>query len=440
MEAKDFSKKIKKDVWRILLKMFAFLIMYLPLVLLGVFLIVISSYITYYLISETIEKSGSSNMASLSDSSHIGIVLLIALICLTWLIPVTYSKYIFRPLFSIFKKHKSYRGMEIRPKDAPKLFELIYQIAKDTGNRIPKHVYVSSSSNACVFYNRRRLSLFYPCRKNIVIGLGLLQGLSVREFSACLGHEFGHFSQDSMRMGEVVFLLNNMITKLAQTNQSWSSFVRQLFGHIYTILFGVFFYLLTRLFMYLLEKLYKGIQIDYCRLSRTMEYEADSISARLLGKNTMISSLLKINYMSIAENRFLYILWFLANENIRLSDYWGSKDFINSSVFAEMNMSITYKNMLSSIDYRKVLEPDCEEIYCTHPTLYKRIKALQNSDCEDINDVCPADAFFLVPNEILTNVAVKVLDTIERRHVKHKKREMGLEEFKSFIADNYDSL
>jgi Zn-dependent protease with chaperone function len=37
--------------------------------------------------------------------------------------------------------------------------------------------------------------MFLPIKKNLQIGLGLVNSLNVSEFKAVMAHEFGHFTQ-----------------------------------------------------------------------------------------------------------------------------------------------------------------------------------------------------------------------------------------------------
>ena len=79
---------------------------------------------------------------------------------------------------------------------------------------MPYRVFVNHEVNACVFFNQSFWSLIIPARKNLLIGLGLVNRLNLTEFKAVLAHEFGHFSQNSMRLGTYVYTANTTIGKL----------------------------------------------------------------------------------------------------------------------------------------------------------------------------------------------------------------------------------
>ena len=112
-------------------------------------------------------------------------------------------------------------NVEIKEEQFPKLFAFIRQLCEDTGAPFPKKVIVSSEINAAVFYNSTVWSLFLPVRKNLLIGLGLVNGLNLSEFKAVLAHEFGHFRQGSMKLGSYVYMANSIIHDMVYSRDSW---------------------------------------------------------------------------------------------------------------------------------------------------------------------------------------------------------------------------
>src|SRR5207302_10138521 len=84
----------------------------------------------------------------------------------------------------------------------------------DTGAPEPARIVVSPEVNAGVFYACTFWGLFFPAPKNLHIGLGLVNCLNLVEFKAVLAHEFGHFSQRSMRLGTYVYTANRIIREI----------------------------------------------------------------------------------------------------------------------------------------------------------------------------------------------------------------------------------
>ncbi|GAA3559427.1 M48 family metallopeptidase [Snuella lapsa] len=83
----------------------------------------------------------------------------------------------------IFKSHKIDRThlLEITRQEEPQLFKLIEDIVNEVGTKFPKKVYLSTEVNASVFYDSSFWSMFFPVKKNLLIGLGLVNTISQSE-------------------------------------------------------------------------------------------------------------------------------------------------------------------------------------------------------------------------------------------------------------------
>ena len=66
---------------------------------------------------------------------------------------------------------------------------------------------------------------FFPIKKNLEIGLGLSDGTSVEEVKSIIAHEFGHFSQNSMKVGSTVYVTNTVLHDLIYAEDFWDRFV-----------------------------------------------------------------------------------------------------------------------------------------------------------------------------------------------------------------------
>ena len=123
----------------------------------------------------------------------------------------------------IFVKHRneSDQRVEVTAQDHPLLFAFIDRLTTEVGSPKPYKVFLSPSVNASVFYNSSFWSLFLPVQKNLEIGLGLVNSLNLSEFKAVMAHEFGHFSQRSMKLGSYVYVVNRVIYNLVYDRDGW---------------------------------------------------------------------------------------------------------------------------------------------------------------------------------------------------------------------------
>lgn len=210
------------------------------------------------------------------------------------LVVVFLVKFIFKT-----KKVDRSRMTEITEKDQPALFDFLKELAKETHTQLPKKVYLTPDVNASVFYDSGFWSMFFPIRKNLNIGLGLVNTVNVSEFKAVIAHEFGHFSQKSMKLGSYVYNVNHVIYDMLYDNRDYDETL-ETFSNISSI-FG-FFGLLTNgivsVIKGILQQLYEVINKRYLALSRQMEFHADAVAASVTGSLPLISAL---NRLQIAD-------------------------------------------------------------------------------------------------------------------------------------------
>jgi Zn-dependent protease with chaperone function len=135
------------------------------------------------------------------------------------------SLFMIKALFFV-KKGSLGNEYEITEKDQPQLFRFLHQLADETGAPRPHRVFLSPQVNACVFYDLSILNFFFPSKKNLEIGLALVNVLSVSELKAVLAHEFGHFAQKSMAVGNWVYIAQQIAAHLIARRDALDDFLR----------------------------------------------------------------------------------------------------------------------------------------------------------------------------------------------------------------------
>ncbi|MBI5856170.1 MAG: M48 family metalloprotease [Sphingobacteriales bacterium] len=197
-------------------------------------------------------------------------------------------------MFSV-AKYDSGNIVEITEADQPALFGFIRQLTKDTQTKFPKKIYLSPDANACVFYDSSFWSMLFPVKKNLQIGLGLVNSLNISEFKAVMAHEFGHFSQRSMKLGIFVYNVNKVIYNMLFDNKSYASFL-----HNWAKLDGVFAFFanitakIAQSIQWILRQMYGLINKKYMGLSRQMEFHADAVAASVSGSKSLCTALRRI--------------------------------------------------------------------------------------------------------------------------------------------------
>lgn len=284
----------------------------------------------------------------------------------------------------IFKSHKIDRShlVEIKEKDEPALFRMIGEIVEEVGTNFPRKVYLSSRVNAAVFYDSSFWSMFLPIRKNLEIGLGLVNTLTAQELKAVLAHEFGHFSQKTMKVGSYVYNVNSIIHNMLYDNegmergiQSWASWswIVALFaqGAIWII----------QLVQKVLQLVYGIVNKSYLALSREMEFHADEIAVNVTGIGPMKSALSRIEF---GDGGFDTVLKFYGEriaENItvdnlyqhhRLAMQYMAKK--NALPLDDRGLPVLDAEAMTQFSKSKLV---IEDQWASHPTTEQRLKRME---------------------------------------------------------------
>jgi Zn-dependent protease with chaperone function len=205
----------------------------------------------------------------------------------------------------LFKRHKVDRSalIEIHLHEHPKLFEFIRTLSKETQTSFPKKIYLSPDVNASVFYDSSFWSMFLPVKKNLQIGLGLVNAVNVSEFKAIIAHEFGHFSQRSMKLGSYVYNLNHIIFNMLYDNEGYESALESWANASgYFAFFANLTIRIVKGIQWILQQVYAIVNKIYMGLSRQMEFHADTVAASVSGGNHLIGALHRLEVADITYN------------------------------------------------------------------------------------------------------------------------------------------
>jgi Zn-dependent protease with chaperone function len=191
-------------------------------------------------------------------------------------------------------------SLELTEEDQPELFRFIRQLCADTGAPVPHRVFVMPEVNAAAFCEPSLLSLLGQVRPNLIIGLGLVNGLTLDQFKAVLAHEFGHFSLRGMPLGRYVYVANRILAHTALAFYGWerwlASAARRGVGE--AVLVAAPFALLW-LMRQVLWLVFKGINLSRLALAREEEFHADSVAVGAAGSGAVIGT---FGNVSLASN------------------------------------------------------------------------------------------------------------------------------------------
>jgi Zn-dependent protease with chaperone function len=252
-------------------------------------------------------------------------------------------------LRSLFVSFPPPEGLYLTPAQAPKLFSLVQELTHKLDALKIDRILLTRDFNASVV-QIPRLGILGWHRNYLILGVPLMQALTIGQFRAVLAHEFGHLSGNHSKFSG----------KIYRARRTWD----QIFHRLYysgnggaTALFNRFFRWYAPFF-----NAYSFV------LGRMNEYEADHCAAELAGAQNMADALVMVNLRA----RFV-------EEN-----YWQQvKQQIKDQADPPAN---AYSNLLSALKTSSYTADDQQTLKLalqrktdnadTHPCLSDRLRAL----------------------------------------------------------------
>jgi Zn-dependent protease with chaperone function len=251
-------------------------------------------------------------------------------------------------LKSLWVKLAAPQGRRMTPRAHPRLFEAVDEVRRAAGAPRVHEVQLTNDLNAAIV-QLPRLGLFGWHKNYLILGLPLLQIMSLDEFKAVLAHEFGHLSGAHGRFGAWIYRARAGWSRLNESLQQqghWGQFLFVPFFNWYAPRFAA----------------YSFVQ------ARQQEYEADRLAAETVGAGPLAAALVRLN---------------LKAEDLERS-YWPS---IFKAADDEPTPNVTPFRGLMSAERRGFLPQAAEQLRQalerqtstadTHPSLRDRLAALR---------------------------------------------------------------
>lgn len=195
---------------------------------------------------------------------------------------------------------------QIKAEEQPQLFAFLNQLADEAGAPRPHRVFLSARVNAAVFYDLSPLNLLFPSRKNLEIGLPLVNVLTLSELKAVLAHEFGHFAQRSMAIGSWVYIAQQIAAQVVAKRDALDKllgFISRIDLRVAWIGWGLS--LIVWSIRSLLDTVFRLVVLAQRALSRQMEFQADLVAVSLTGSDELVHALHKLQSADDAWDRAL---------------------------------------------------------------------------------------------------------------------------------------
>ena len=242
-------------------------------------------------------------------------------------------------------------GIHISKNEAPELFSIIDDLKKKLNSPNFHHVLITDDFNAAVV-QRARLGLLGWYQNYLIIGLPLMQSLTVEQLTAVLAHEFGHLSKNHARTANWIYRQRIRWEQLFILIEQNSSKV--------DIIFRPF---LKRFVPYFATYSFP--------IARANEYEADKISVNLTSAETVAETLTTVNVIGHYLEEEYWPKIFNQVETLalpKLSPYMNYVQQLSDYVLhKETDHWLTYSLSL------------CTSFEDTHPSLSDRLNAIDQT-------------------------------------------------------------
>ena len=341
----------------------------------------------------------------------------------------------------LFKKHINDRSglFEIKRNDEPALFAMIDEIVKQAETEFPKNVYLTYDVNASVFYDSSFWSMFLPIRKNLIIGLGLVNSCTKQELKAILAHEFGHFSQRSMKVGSYVYNVNQIIFNLVNDDESYQTAINKWANASgYFAIFAGLALKITQGIKWILSKMYSFVNIRHLALSREMEFHADEVAANIAGSVALEESLLRLD---LAENSYNNVISFYDGkiaESKTSKNIYREQFFVmnflatESEIETKNNLPLVKPNEAGLFNKSKLV---IENQWASHPSTEDRLARLKKLNIIKNGENDSARNIFKNIDETEEKLTSKLFENVK---YEQPKSVLDFEIFQNQFQDDYN--
>jgi len=203
-----------------------------------------------------------------------------------------------KPIFAR-RVHRA-EPVRVLEKEQPVLHALIREICRQVRAPFPARVYVDCQVNASASLKGGAVGVFGR-DLDLTIGLPLVTGLSVRQLSGVLAHEFGHFAQGGgMRMTALIRGVNAWLYRVVHERDTWDSTLEEWSQEgdwRVTVPMA-----LARGSVWVSRQALAGVMMVghgvSCYMMRQMEFDADSYEVKIAGSEAFARTFVRLRELS----------------------------------------------------------------------------------------------------------------------------------------------
>jgi Zn-dependent protease with chaperone function len=214
---------------------------------------------------------------------------------------VIFILFLVKPLFS--RAPKPPPPLKLLEANEPQLFALVRKVCEVVGAPVPREIRLDAQVNASAGFRWGWLSFF---THDLVLTIGLLMaaGMTMRQLTGVLAHEFGHFAQGAgMRFSFIIRSVNGWFARVVYERDHWDERLED-WATTENLWLKLVFLLakggvwMGRKVLWCLMQAGHAIS---CFMSRQMEFDADSYEAKVAGSDEFPRTAERLRLLSVAH-------------------------------------------------------------------------------------------------------------------------------------------
>ncbi|HEX8119738.1 MAG TPA: M48 family metallopeptidase [Solirubrobacteraceae bacterium] len=276
-------------------------------------------------------------------------------------------------------------GPRLSAEQQPELFAAVEGVAKEVGHPMPEEVYLAPDVNAAV---TEVGPLLWRKRRVLILGLPLLELLTVEQLRAVIAHEFGHYVGGDTRVGRWTYRTRRAIVRTVESLR-WDEDDDGWFERLVRAPFEGYAKLFLRI---------------TAAISRKQEFAADALAVKVAGRDAHVGALRAVAAGAPAFDH-----------------YWGTEVIPALTKGVRPPLGEGFRRYLSveAIDraveheLNTALEEDQHDPYDSHPTLRQRLEAVGAKADEHVEEPGERAVTLVRDHATLENDLLHALYTVE---------------------------
>lgn len=183
----------------------------------------------------------------------------------------------------------------ITERDHPQLFAFMGRICDEIGADEPDAVHLLPDCSMGVLTHFNALSLYVRPRRDLRVGLGMVNAINLSEFKAILAHEFGHINQDNS-VRACIIVVSGLIENLAFSRDWLDRLIQWLKKSGGGAAVGYPLGWALWLVRVPLAAVYRVLSQGKFDLARDREYRSDLIAAGVAGSDAIVHGFVRTLY------------------------------------------------------------------------------------------------------------------------------------------------